>query len=389
MKKSLFLALIACVTLVFVGCEPPVTPVDYTIMLSETELTMELGKETKLTAVATPTSTYALVWESSNPEVATVNASGIVNSVGLGTATITVKLNTPAEDPAVGTVTPATCVVTVTNDAVLNSFEIGGYALFDLGNPIAGTDTVIEISVGQVTVQLAPSLYYVWDKGIVLSGNSLAGAGFLLPVENFTYVITDSPNGQYNGYYISGYDIVVDTIAADDVIPYTGKAGELLDVNTYGDAWSGILAAETEDDIYAAYDLYYASQAGTPFFHIDFNTGSQSYYYGNVSYMYLQEDRETAELYYALKLEWYDHVTLVVGSVFSLRQRLMKKVSRLSPVSLSHTICVLSTKSIMYCLLQRMRSQQRLRLSNLRSLSASTLSKLSFLRALLVCTRNN
>ena len=310
MKKSLFLALIACVTLVFVGCEPPVTPVDYTIMLSETELTMELGKETKLTAVATPTSTYALVWESSNPEVATVNASGIVNSVGLGTATITVKLNTPAEDPAVGTVTPATCVVTVTNDAVLNSFEIGGYALFDLGNPIAGTDTVIEISVGQVTVQLAPSLYYVWDKGIVLSGNSLAGAGFLLPVENFTYVITDSPNGQYNGYYISGYDIVVDTIAADDVIPYTGKAGELLDVNTYGDAWSGILAAETEDDIYAAYDLYYASQAGTPFFHIDFNTGSQSYYYGNVSYMYLQEDRETAELYYALKLEWYDHVNL-------------------------------------------------------------------------------
>lgn len=319
MKKSLFLALIACVTLVFVGCEPPVTPVDYTIMLSETELTMELGKETKLTAVATPTSTYALVWESSNPEVATVNASGIVNSVGLGTATITVKLNTPAEDPAVGTVTPATCVVTVTNDAVLNSFEIGGYALFDLGNPIAGTDTVIEISVGQVTVQLAPSLYYVWDKGIVLSGNSLAGAGFLLPVENFTYVITDSPNGQYNGYYISGYDIVVDTIASDDVIPYTGKAGQLLDVNTYGDAWSGIFAAASDstlseeeyaEQMEAAYDLYYASQAGIPFFHIDFNTGRQSYYYGNVSYMYLQEDRETAELYYALKLEWYDHVNL-------------------------------------------------------------------------------
>jgi hypothetical protein len=93
----------------------------------------------------------------------------------------------------------------------------------------------------------------------------------------------------------------------------------LLDVNTYGDAWSGIFAAASDstlseeeyvEQMEAAYDLYYASQAGTPFFHIDFNTGSQSYYYGNVSYMYLQEDRETAELYYALKLEWYDHVNL-------------------------------------------------------------------------------
>ena len=64
----------------------------------------------------------------------------------------------------------------------------------------------------------------------------------------------------------------------------------------------------TEEEINAAYDLYYAAQTGTQFFHIDFNTGSQSYYYGNVSYLYLTEDRETSELYYDLKLEWYDHV---------------------------------------------------------------------------------
>ena len=71
MKKSLFFALIACVALVFVGCEPPVQPVDYTVKISATELTMELGKSDKLTAVATPTPTvaYPLVWTSSNPEV--------------------------------------------------------------------------------------------------------------------------------------------------------------------------------------------------------------------------------------------------------------------------------------------------------------------------------
>ena len=323
MKKSLFFALIACVALVFVGCEPKVQPVDYTIKVSETALTLENGASAKLTAVVTPTpaTTYPLVWTSDNPEIVTVNASGIVEAVGLGTATITVTLNTPAEDPAVGVVTPATCVVEVTNDAVLNTFELGGYGLFDLGNPIAGTDTVLEISVGAVTCQLAPALYYVWDKGIVLSGNSLAGAGFLLPVENYTYIITDSPNGAYNGYYISGFDIVVDTLASpEEALAYSSKYGvyaapygQLLDETMYGDAWDAILnfsEEPTEEEINAAYDLYYASQTGTPFFHLDLNTGSQSYYYGNVSYLYLTEDRETAELYYALKLEWYDHVNL-------------------------------------------------------------------------------
>ena len=329
MKKSLFFALIACVALVFVGCEPKVQPVDYTVKVSEATVTLEKGASTKLTAVAVPTPAvaYPLVWTSSDTAVATVNASGIVEAVGLGTATITVTLNTPAEDPAVGVVTPATCVVNVTNDAVLNTFELGGFALFDLGNPIAGTDTVLEISVGAVTCQLAPALYYVWDKGITLVGNKLAGAGFLLPVENYTYIITDSPNGAYNGFYISGFDIVVDTLAsAEEALAYSAKNGvyaapygQLLDETMYGDAWDAILnfsEEPTEDEINAAYDLYYASQTGTPFFHLDLNTGSQSYYYGNVSYLYLTEDRETADLYYALKLEWYDHVN--IGRWFGL-----------------------------------------------------------------------
>ena len=327
MKKSLFFALIACVALVFVGCEPKVQPVDYTIKVSETALTLENGASTKLTAVITPTpanATYPLVWTSSNPEIVTVNASGIVEAVGLGTATITVTMNVPEGDETVGQVTPATCSVEVTNDAVLNTFELGGYALFDLGNPIAGTDTVLKISVGEVTCQLAPALYYVWDKGITLVGNSLAGAGFLAPVETYTYVITDSPNGTYNGYYISGFDIVVDDLEdalaySSDSVVYAGLSGKLLDVEMYGDAWDAIMnfsEEPTEDEINAAYDLYYAAQTGTQFFHIDLTTGSQSYYYGNVSYLYLTEDNETGEIYYALKLEWYDHVN--IGRWFGL-----------------------------------------------------------------------
>ena len=330
MKKSLFFALIACVALVFVGCEPKVQPVDYTIKVSETALTLENGASTKLTAVITPTpanATYPLVWTSSNPEIVTVNASGIVEAVGLGTATITVTMNVPEGDETVGQVTPAICSVEVTNDAVLNTFELGGYGLFDLGNPIAGTDTVLKISAGEVTCQLAPALYYVWDKGITMVGTSLAGAGFLMPLETFSYVITDSPNGAYNGYYISGFDVVVDTLAsAEEALAYSSQYGvyaapygQLLDETMYGDAWDAILnfsEEPTEDEINAAYDLYYGSQTGTPFFHLNLNTGSQSYYYGNVSYLYLTEDRETGELYYALKLEWYDHVN--IGRWFGL-----------------------------------------------------------------------
>ena len=331
MKKSLFFALIACVALVFVGCEPPVQPVDYTVKISATELIMDMenNKSAKLTAVITPTpaTTYPLVWTSSNPEIATVNASGIVEAVGLGTATITVTMNVPEGDETVGQVTPATCSVEVTNDAVLNTFELGGYGLFDLGNPIAGTDTVLKISAGEVTCQLAPALYYVWDKGITMVGNSLAGAGFLMPLETFSYVITDSPNGAYNGYYISGFDVVVDTlVSAEEALAYSSQYGvyaapygQLLDETMYGDAWDAILnfsEEPTEDEINAAYDLYYGSQTGTPFFHLNLNTGSQSYYYGNVSYLYLTEDRETGELYYALRLEWYDHVN--IGRWFGL-----------------------------------------------------------------------
>ena len=328
MKKSLFSALIACVALVFVGCEPKVQPVDYTVKLSETELFVEKGATAKLTAVTMPAGAHAFVWTSSDTTVATVNVSGIVTAVDFGTATITATLKVVEGDETVGQVTPATCVVNVTNDAVLNTFELGGYALFDLGNPIAGTDTILKISVGEVTCQLAPALYYVWNKDIVLSGNKLAGAGFLAPVETYTYVITDSPNGTYNGYYISGFDIVVDDLEdalaySSDSAVYAGLSGKLLDVDTYGDAWDGIFAAgdaETEEEymeqIEAAYDLYYAAQTGTQFFHVDFNTGSQSYNYGNVSYLYLTEDRETGELYYALKLEWYDHVN--VGRWFGL-----------------------------------------------------------------------
>lgn len=306
MKKSLFFAMIACVALVFVGCEPPVQPVDYTVKVSATELTMELGKQEKLTAVATPAATYALVWESSNPEVATVNPSGIVEAVGLGTATITVTLNVPAEDAAVGQVTPATCVVNVTNDAVLNNFALGGYGLF--GNPtmIAGTDTLIELSVGALACQLGYISLYVWDNNIVfVNGSGFSGSGNFLMVDMPVYWIVEE--GPYQGYYVgnkSGF--FVDTLV-NDVEPYVAEAGQMTDLQMYGDGWKGLLFAETQEEAMAGRDLYENSHKGAQL--IEMSEG-QLYIYknANVSFANIYDDPETEELRYSLKLEWYDFV---------------------------------------------------------------------------------
>jgi hypothetical protein len=306
MKKSLFFALIACVALVFVGCEPKVQPTDYIIKLSADELTLENGASEKLTAVVTPTSTYTLVWTSSNPEVATVNASGIIEAVGLGTTTITVTLNTPAEDPAVGSVTPATCVVNVTNDAVLNNFALGGYGLF--GNPslIAGTDTVLELSVGPMQCQLGYISLYAWDENIVfVSGSGFSGSGQFLMVDMPVYWITEE--GPYQGYYIGNKEgFFVDTLVSD-IDPYVAEAGQMTDVQMYGDGWKGMLNAETNEEFAAAKELYEGCHNGAQF--IEMSEGQLYIYkYANVSFANIYDDEETEELRYTLKLEWYDYV---------------------------------------------------------------------------------
>ncbi|EPZ2457262.1 Ig-like domain-containing protein [Citrobacter youngae] len=64
-----------------------------------------MGDTTSLTATLAPAgATDSVTWESSDPVVATVNASGVVTGVAAGTATITAKSRTFA-DTAIITVT--------------------------------------------------------------------------------------------------------------------------------------------------------------------------------------------------------------------------------------------------------------------------------------------
>ncbi|MBO4456045.1 MAG: Ig-like domain-containing protein [Bacteroidales bacterium] len=72
--------------------EPKQIPVTG-VTLSAAELTLEKGKTERLKAAVEPdnASNKALIWSSGDESVATVDGSGIVTGVGIGTTTITVK----------------------------------------------------------------------------------------------------------------------------------------------------------------------------------------------------------------------------------------------------------------------------------------------------------
>ena len=110
MKKTLLLVVSAL--LMLVGCEPPITPV---ITLQPTELTLNIGQTDSLEVTITPEGTTAqIIWESSQAEVATVDANGVITAVAVGTTTITASgIN----------MEPAQCVVTVRDNSIILSLD--------------------------------------------------------------------------------------------------------------------------------------------------------------------------------------------------------------------------------------------------------------------------
>ena len=106
--------------------DKPVYLVMY-IQLSETSITLGSDKTHRLSATVLPADADnpAVVWESSNADVVTVDETGKVVAVAAGTCTITCS----ATD---GSGVKAKCHVTVLND---NSGTLDGYEYVDLGLP--------------------------------------------------------------------------------------------------------------------------------------------------------------------------------------------------------------------------------------------------------------
>jgi hypothetical protein len=296
MKKNLFFAFFACVALAFVSCEEPVQPVEYSLTLNQTTVELEVGGSVKLNAIVSPAGEQVpvITWTSDNSEVAVVNASGIVEAIATGSATITATLNVEG-------VAPATCVVTVTNDAALNNFTLGGYGLFGSPEMIAGTDTTLALSDGDYQCQLGFISLYAWDDNIVYTGQGFSGMGFFFVADLPVWWITA---GDFAGYYVgNSTGFYIDSV----MTAYTAEAGQLVDLQAYGDGWNGILNATTQEEAVAAQELYFSSQTGTQVFTLDWSTGSQSFNYANVKYANIVDD-DSLGLLFDLKFEWYDVV---------------------------------------------------------------------------------
>ena len=119
MKKSWMLLSLATLLLGLVGCEPAV---EATISLNATTLEMLVGEKDTLVVTITPgVSTEALLWESSNTKVATVDKTGVVTAKMEGEAIISVSTN----------IGRAECLVSVTRGALKINMENAECMMFE------------------------------------------------------------------------------------------------------------------------------------------------------------------------------------------------------------------------------------------------------------------
>ena len=104
-------------------CEVTVTVPVSSITLSSNSLSLDVGKTSQLTATVSPTTATdkSVTWSSSNSNIATVSADGVVKAISQGTVTITAMAND-------GSGVKASCEVTVVSRTYNN-----GYEYVDLG----------------------------------------------------------------------------------------------------------------------------------------------------------------------------------------------------------------------------------------------------------------
>lgn len=251
MKKVLVFAMTAVVALAFTSCkqekkDDPKTSVKIT--LSEHELTMKVDDQTRMKATVEPAGTeVTMQWKSTATDVATVNSSGLVTAVGNGEALIIVSAEGATGD---------TCKITVTSTAAYEIYDVAGYGLFGDFEEIAGTDTILRISVGEVNVRLNKISLLAWDGNLnYVKGSGWSGDGLLTEGEISVYLIvageqTDANAAQYVGYYISsgGFGFANLKNAGYDYYPYYGQSGK-IDVQNYGKFLSSLIHAESSEDI--------------------------------------------------------------------------------------------------------------------------------------------
>lgn len=151
---------------------------------------MELDSTYQINATITAPEGYddlndAVIWYSDNEEVATVDNTGVVTSVGAGTANIYAV--------SVDDINIAVCEITV-KPSINNSILINNLSALDVDSegylrriPLDGTNTVDNISAN--FLNSSEQLTFTNSKGNVISGNNLVGTNTVISLMNGEKVI--------------------------------------------------------------------------------------------------------------------------------------------------------------------------------------------------------
>lgn len=296
MKKYFVMAFAFVAAIAMTSCKGGNDPAKDGAKISFTQKAYELGvgDTQRLSTTITPAGTeLQLKFASSDATVATVSVSGIVTAVAEGTANIIVSA-----EGAVGD----TCVITVSDMAVYNQFDIADYGLFGL-DPIPNTDTILILGGGEYKVQLAMGDLIAWDGNVLyVDGSGFAGAGLVINAQVPFYLITE---GQYAGQYIGSANGF--RLYPNAPIQFAhGEAGT-CNVDAYGQFLESYIAGETSEDI--EWDLLDTAFPGAHIYYFDYTDPdnpfqSQLYgrYYGQVDKLDFDDEED---ILWSADLTWY------------------------------------------------------------------------------------
>lgn len=162
------------------SCVVTVTPKRAeSISLDRDELTLERGASERLTATVLPSDAdnRSVTWASSDEDVATVDAGGIVTAISAGTATVTATTND-------GTNLSASCIVTVPDATAVNNVT---------DNPIQVYGRNGEIVLEGLTEGMSFYVYDVIGRRIYYGSENVVKvtprAYYLVQVEDSTYKV--------------------------------------------------------------------------------------------------------------------------------------------------------------------------------------------------------
>ncbi len=325
MKKNLFiLALCAISTCFFAGCKGPEKGkdepgTDIKIEITPATLTLSVGESQKLNYKVTPVGTSVSVkWASNDASVVTVNQSGIIQAVAAGTATITASADNA---------TSGTCVVTVSNDAVLNNFSFSDFSIFGEITEVAGAPIQeVELKSGvTVKCKVVTGLYlYVWNSGLTfVNGTGFAGEGYIIMPTTplMMYQTAESvtlPSGETlkEGKLIGTDYWAIEAMGENQKL-YTTEAGYLADTAAYCTFWDKyvdyVTERDTTTDLEPLISAYQDAHKGAILWSWNANKNATPLIinvYGYVKHAQFASADEGAEeaILYTATIEWLDFV---------------------------------------------------------------------------------